>query len=414
MKNSYFFLILKMNQEQRHAFDLVTSGKNVFITGSAGTGKSFTIDAIREWYKNANIPFGITSSTGISAVNIKGKTLHSFLGIGIGNSSAIDLYMKAKKFKHLMDRLREIKLLVIDEISMISSELFDKVSEYLQIVRKCQVPFGGIQLVLCGDLFQLPPVNGDFCFKSATWNIMDIETCNLKTIVRQKDDHIFQSILENARYGICTDEHLELLKNQRNQQFGELKPTMLYSTNVNVDAINIQEYNKLETAEREYKTDYSKNKNTQFWAERLQIPSSVRLKINTQVMITVNISTEEGYVNGTRGMVTDFTDDGPIVLLKDGTQLIITPWTICDDDDPTIRVSYIPLKLAYALTIHKSQSLTLDAAVIDIGQNIFEYGQAYTALSRVRDIKSVRILNVLKKSFKTHPDVLQYFSNCPQ
>lgn len=411
MKNLYFFLILNMNQEQKRAFDLVISGKNVFITGSAGTGKSFTIDAIREWYKAANIPFGITSSTGISAINIKGKTLHSYLGIGLAKSSAIDLYMKAKKFSHLIEKLRDIRLLVIDEISMISSDLFDKVSEYLQLVRKCQAPFGGIQLVLCGDLFQLPPVNGDFCFKSATWNVMNIETCNLKTIVRQKDDQIFQEILENARLGKCTDEHLELLKNQRNQQFGEVKPTMLYSTNINVDAINLQEYNKLQTAEREYKTDYSKNKNTQFWAERLNIPSSVRLKINTQVMLTVNLSSEDGYVNGTRGMVTEFSDDGPIVLLKDGTQLIITPWTVCDDDDPSIKVSYIPLKLAYALTIHKSQSLTLDAAIIDIGPKIFEYGQAYTALSRVRDLKSVRILNILKTSFKTHPDVLDYFSN---
>jgi ATP-dependent DNA helicase PIF1 len=397
-----------MNPEQAHAFELVTSGKNVFITGSAGTGKSFTIEKIKQWCNSSDIKIGITSSTGISAINIQGKTLHSFLGIGIAKQTALTLYMRAKKYKSLILKLQTLKVLVIDEISMISAELFEKVSEYLQLVRKISSPFGGLQLVICGDLFQLPPVNGEFCFKSETWQRMQIEMCHLRQIIRQKDDQLFQQILENARVGKCTDEHLSILKAQKTQTFGEIRPTMLYSTNINVDAINLAEYEKLKSEEHVYDTQYSLHKGAQEWAATLNIPDKVRLKLDAQVMLTANICTDSGYANGTRCMVSGFTEDGPILLFKDGTQLIVTPWSIVDEETG-MHVSYMPLKLAYALTIHKSQSLTLDAAVIDIGHRIFEYGQAYTALSRVRDLKSVRIININPGAFRAHPDVLEYF-----
>jgi ATP-dependent DNA helicase PIF1 len=405
-----------MNSDQQLAFELVKRGKNVFISGSAGTGKSFTLERIIEWHRTNNIQIGVTSSTGISALNIKGRTLHSYLGIGLAGASAYNLYVKCKKYKTTINKLQSLKVLIIDEISMISAELLDKVSEYLQLVRKNgKQSFGGVQMVFCGDLFQLPPINGEFCFKSAVWESMNINTCVLKTIVRQKDDLLFQQILENARLGVCSDEHLKLLKEQRTQTFGEIQPTILYSKNINVDSINQREYVKLKTVEHTYNTLYSSNKNTKFWAETMNIPDSVSLKEGTQVMLTVNLSVEDGYANGTRGMITGFTGEGPIMLLKDGTQLIIIPWMYKEDefakDEDAIWASCIPLKLAYALTIHKSQSTTLDAATIDIGPSIFEYGQAYTALSRVRDLKSVRILNVSKTSFKTHPDVLDYYKS---
>jgi ATP-dependent exoDNAse (exonuclease V) alpha subunit len=402
-----------MNFEQQKAFDLVKNGKHVFISGSAGTGKSYTLDKIVEWHKSNNINIGVTSSTGISALNIKGRTLHSYLGIGLARGTAYNLYANCKKYKTTITKLQTLKVLIIDEISMISAELLDKVSEYLQLVRKnSKQAFGGVQMVFCGDLFQLPPIGGEFCFHSEVWKSLDIKICLLKTIVRQKDDVVFQQILENVKLGICSDEHLKLLNAQRYQTFGEINPTILYSKNVNVDAINKQEYNKLTTKEYIFKTIYSTNKNTKHWAESMNIPDEICLKEGTQVMLTVNLSIEDGYANGTRGMVTGFTDDGPIILLKDGTQLMIVPWLYTEDDkmaEDSIWVSCIPLKLAYALTIHKSQSATLDAATIDIGPSVFEYGQAYTALSRVRDLKSVKILNVSKKAFKTHPDVLEYY-----
>jgi ATP-dependent exoDNAse (exonuclease V) alpha subunit len=402
-----------MNFEQQKAFDLVKNGKHVFISGSAGTGKSYTLDKIVEWHKSNNINIGVTSSTGISALNIKGRTLHSYLGIGLARGTAYNLYANCKKYKPTITKLQVLKVLIIDEISMISAELLDKVSDYLQLVRRdTKHAFGGVQMVFCGDLFQLPPIGGEFCFHSDVWKLLDIKICLLKTIVRQKDDVVFQKILENVKLGICSDEHLKLLNAQRYQTFGEINPTILYSKNVNVDAINKQEYNKLTTKEYIFKTIYSTNKNTKHWADSMNIPDEVCLKEGTQVMLTVNLSIEDGYANGTRGMVTGFTDDGPIILLKDGTQLMIVPWLYTEDDkmaDDSIWVSCIPLKLAYALTIHKSQSATLDAATIDIGPSVFEYGQAYTALSRVRDLKSVKILNVSKKAFKTHPDVLEYY-----
>ena len=404
-----------MNPEQQHAFDLVIKGENVFISGSAGTGKSYTLERIVDWYKEQNIPIGVTSSTGISAINIKGRTLHSYLGIGLAGGSAYSLYLKGKKYKQTVLKLQMVKLLIIDEISMISADLLDKVSEYLQLVRNnSKQAFGGVSIVICGDLYQLPPVNGDFCFKSIVWGSMKINTCVLKTIVRQKDDVIFQQILENAKLGICTDEHLKLLQGQRTQTFGEIQPTMLYSKNINVDAINKQHYDELTTKEYVYKTVYSSNKYSKTWAEIINIPDVLCLKEGTQVMLTVNLCVDDGYANGTRGMITGFTQDGPIMLLKDGSQIIIVPWIYSEDGDESdkgVWVSSIPLKLAYALTIHKSQSSTLDAATIDIGPSIFLCGQAYTALSRVRDLKSVRVINVSKKSFKAHPDVIEYYSS---
>jgi ATP-dependent DNA helicase PIF1 len=409
-----------MNPDQQRIFNRVKAGGSVLISGSAGTGKSFTIENIVSWCKTVGKNVGVTALTGMAAITISGRTIHSFLGVGLARKSAYELYMNARKNKTLTAKLNMINILIIDEISMMSTELFDKVSEYLQHVRKSKRPFGGVQLVFCGDMCQLPPVDGDYCFNSEVWKSMDLEICILSRIMRQKDDELFRDILENARFGVCTDEHLEILKAQRNQKFGEIQPTILYSKNVNVDVINNCEYEKLKTEHRVYQTIYSKNKNTKAWADSLKIPESVSIKIGAQMMLTANLAVDDGYANGTRCMVTGFAEDGPIVVFKDGTQLIIIPYCYTDDnrtvseievdDDEMIWATCLPLKLAYALTIHKSQSMTLDAAIIDIGPSIFAHGQAYTALSRVRDLKSVRIINVSKSSFKVHPDVMKFYN----
>lgn len=409
-----------LNEDQLKAFEKVKSGKSVFISGSAGVGKSFTIENIVKWATEAGKAIGVTALTGMAAITISGRTLHSFLGIGLAKKSSGDLYHYVKrKFPATAVRLRNLNILIIDEISMMSAELMDKISEYLQLFRNSLRPFGGVQVVLCGDMCQLPPVDGDYCFNSETWKQLNPEICILSKIMRQKDDETFRNILEDARFGVCTEESLKILKAQRNQTFGEIRPTILYSKNINVDAINLEEYNKLMTEERVYSSTFSKNKHSKQWAESLKIPEKVGVKIGAQMMLTANLSPDDGYANGTRCMVTGFAEDGPIVVFKDGSQLIITPFVYSDEssnsdesktsEDDTISVSSMPLKLAYALTIHKSQSMTLDAAVIDIGPSIFAHGQAYTALSRVRDLKSVRVINVSKDAFKVHPDVVDFY-----
>ena len=196
-------------------------------------------------------------------------------------------------------------------------------------------------------------------------------------------------------------------------EFGEIKPTILYSKNINVDSINQTEYDKLKKSgaiEKHYETLFSDNKYTKNWAESLKIPEKLSLCVGTQVMLIVNLAVDQGFANGSRGMVTGFSaENEPIVLFKNGDQLIIEPWMFTDDNDEEIWCRSIPLRLAYAMTIHKSQSMTLDAAVVDLGPSIFEYGQAYVALSRVRDLKSVKVLNILQSSFQTNEDVIKFY-----
>lgn len=412
-----------MNEEQQGAFDIVTKQRsNIFLTGPAGTGKSFTIKEIVNWAKSSQKRLGVTSSTGTSAITINGRTLHSFLGIGLAKKDAYQLYMTSKRNSNLIEKLKLLDILIIDEISMISDKLFDKVSEYLSLIRKNKLPFGGIQLILCGDMCQLPPVDGEYCFKAKTWSSLNLNIIELKTLVRQDGDKEFQLILNEARFGTISNNHIERLKSLQNPNFGEVQPTVLYSKNINVDSVNNGEYTNLikkGALERVYYTQYSNNKHCQNWAESLKLPSEVRLCIGSQVMLTVNLCVEEGLANGSRGVVTEFTENGPVVLFKTGDQVVIEPWIFVDDnediesssdgEDEKITVKCIPLRLAYALTIHKSQSATLDSAVVSLGASIFEYGQAYTALSRVRDMKSIKVIDVLKSSFQTHPDVIEFY-----
>lgn len=409
---------LDLNHDQQTAFNLVKSGKNVFITGSAGTGKSFVVGKIIEWSKQNGRHIGVTSSTGISALNINGKTLHSFLGIGLGKNSAQALYLKNKKTAHLVKKLTDLNILIIDEISMISADLFDKVSEYLSMMRKSDGIFGGVQLILCGDMCQLPPVGGDLCFKSEAWSRLKLNYCMLKIIIRQQLDDHFKTILEDARFGKISEENLKLLQTKKVPNFGEIKPTILYSKNVDVNAINQIEYNKQlavnKDTEHVFETVYMPDTDEmRMWALSVNIQPILNFCVGAQVMITVNLDVENGIANGTRGMITEFTNEGePIVVTKTGDQIIIQPHVFIKDEDKNPKfVKAIPLKLAYALTVHKSQSCTLDAAIIDLGTSIFEYGQAYTSLSRVRDLNSVHVKAIRKESFKVHPDVIDFYSN---
>ena len=402
-----------MNEEQIRAFDVAVSGKNLGVFSAAGTGKTYLTRKIINWAKSLGKHIGVTSSTGTS-ITMGGRTLHSFLGIGLGQKSAYALsYHTKTKFPGTITRLKELEMLIVDEISMISEELFDKISEYLCIIRKDARPFGGIQVLLFGDFCQIPPVNGEYAFLSKTWAKMNMVCIELVTQIRQDKDPVFQKILSDARFGKCDDDSFNMLKCLTNPNFGEIQPTILYSKNMNVDNINQTKFLELVkngAKKQSYPSTFSDHKYTKTWSEALKIPEVLDLCIGAQVMLCVNLSVEEGFANGSRGMVTQFTEEGPVVLFKNGEQLIIEPWLLSDDNDENIWASFIPLKLAYALTIHKSQSMTLDAAVLDLGPSIFEYGQAYVALSRVRDMKSVKITNILKSSFQTHEDVIKFYN----
>lgn len=407
-----------MNTEQTLAFEKVKSGVNVFLTGPAGCGKSFTLGKIIEWARSQGMSFGITASTGCAAYLIGGRTIHSFLGIGLAKKSAKELadYLLRKK-PHIVSRIKNLVLLILDEISMIDTELFQKISEVLSIVRKNNSPFGGIQLLLSGDFCQIKPVQGKYCFLSEEWGRAKIHTITLETSMRHEKDDVFKMILNELRWGTCSKDTKAILKRCKKTIFPQdIAPTQLYSINVDVDDINSKKFEEL--LERGAKKQIFKITHSptisptasKTWASSLKLPESVSLCEGAQVVLTWNVSQEEGLINGSRGIVTAITPHGPKVRFMTGAEVLVKRVQIFDEFDQESWIGFMPLKLAYALTIHKSQGMTLDAVIVDLGDNIFEYGQAYTALSRVRNLASVRIVNLKASSFKTHPDVVKFYN----
>lgn len=390
--------------------EIIETKRNMVILGSAGTGKSTTIKAIIKACKQQNINIGVTATTGCAAILIGGNTIHSFMGIGTAEYSAITLANNILYKKHKLSKLVKLEILLIDEISMMNAELLSKVSNVLSIIRNNPSPFGGVQVILIGDFYQLPPVQGEFCFKSDIWNQMNFSIHQLTKIYRQSDTQ-FLDILYRAREGKMTDEDMETLQKCNGNNFPKtIQPTRLYSLNVDVSLINETQYNKLTTPEKIYETKY-KNKKSKTYADKMKIPEQLKLRVGSQVMVTKNIDPDNNIINGTRGVVIAMEDTQIKIELMNHKEYLITPVKITSQDEPNIEVQYIPLKLAWAITIHKSQGLTIDCAEMDLGESIFQSGQAYTALSRVKDLNSVRIVELCKKSFKTHPEIKQFYQS---
>jgi ATP-dependent DNA helicase PIF1 len=408
---------IKLNIEQQLALDEFKTGKNIFLTGPAGTGKSVTLKKIIEHCELHGLKYGVTATTGTASFLIGGKTLHSYLGLGLAKESAEEIFKFVRyKLKHVADKIRTLNVLIIDEISMLDKELLEKISAYICLLRRNSVPFGGIQIVLTGDFCQLEPVNGEYCFLSDLWKTINLKTIYLHKLVRQDGDTEFQKMLSKLRYGKCTEKIYQRLLSLKNTEFGDVKPTKLYPKNVNVDKINTLEYNKLiESGAKMIKytailpTKAKDKEKATKWINSLELPESVEICIGAQVVLLVNLDQDNGLVNGTRGVVIDVLSKSVLIKRVNNTICEIPLYKTTNSEDDSLSVSYMPLKLAYALTIHRSQGMTLDAVEIDIGTNIFAAGQAYTALSRAQNLKSVRIVAVAKNSFIVNPKVLEFY-----
>lgn len=405
-----------LNAEQREAVAAVRRGDSILLTGPAGTGKTHTVHAILADADHRGARFGLTATTGAAAVLIGGRTVHSFLGIGLARRSPMDLAVYTlNRLAPTAQRIRDLDVLLIDEISMMSDALFTTISKYLSLIRKDPAPFGGVQVVLVGDFAQLPPVEGDFAFKSPEWARLAPKVHELREIFRQAGDAAFQQLLHRARIGAITDDDLARLRAARDKTFPEgFVPTRLYARNAMVSARNEASYEKLKaenpSAEVVYHPKYS-NARAREWGANTGYADPVALCPGAQVMITWNVAPAEGLINGTRGRVVALRPEGVALELLGGRQVAIAYQDVSTEDSagPKLTMSFLPLKLAYAMSIHKSQGSTLDAAETDLGESIFEAAQAYVALSRVRDLDSIRITSVLKKSFRAHPDVIAFY-----
>ena len=416
-----------LNDKQQEAYDLIISGYNIFITGAGGVGKSAIIKLVSEYFKSLNKKIGITSTTGISAILIGGSTLHSFLGIGLGNDSTESIITYILKNPTIRKRWLELEVLIIDEISMLSPELFDKLELIARTIRCSSKCFGGIQIILSGDFCQLPCISKNnniiFCFKAQTWDKCIYKTIYFDKVIRQEDIK-FQNCLNNIRVGILTDDDINILKSRVGVKLindNNILPTKLFPLNKSVEDINNIELDKLAANNvdfYEYNSQYellsnSKNKNNII--DRIKknflVPEILQICIGAQVMLLINLDISSGCVNGSRGVVVDFKNDLPVVKFLNGVTCIIDyhTWTIEENNVKIMYINQIPLKVAYAISIHKGQGSTIDYAEIDL-YHIFEYGQAYVALSRVKTLEGLSIINMDLSKFKAHPEAIEYYS----
>lgn len=405
---------MTLNERQQLAFETILKGKNVFLTGGAGVGKSYLLTRIICHFKSNGIPIGVSATTGIAALQIKGRTVHGLLGLGMATKSAQELYTKnRRKFPQLMKLLRAMVCIIIDEISMMSNDLFEKINEYLKLVRNSTESFGGLQIILCGDFSQLPPVSGTYCFKTLAWNQANLTMIELTEVVRQIGDTAFINILESVRWGKASSDIVDTLGSTSDKTFPYgIEPTILYSRNVDVDSVNTRKVMELVDANvnsKTYNTRYAEHELSKSWGESLRVEATLLLAVGAQVMLTNNINVEDGLVNGSRGIILQLTEECAQVKFTNGEVVTINYITMIDEMDETLWIRFMPLKLAYAISIHKSQGLTLDAVVMDLGPSIFAEGQAYTALSRAKSLESIKILAVRERAFKCNSDVLTFY-----
>lgn len=400
-----------MTQDQ--ALQILKSGKNVFLTGEPGAGKTHTINRFCEYLHDTYKAVAITASTGIAATHINGKTIHSWAAIGVKTR------ITDKDIEGIMSRSYAVRqmvaadVLVIDEVSMLDGQTLNNIDRVLRHVRGTNMtgePFGGMQVVLVGDFYQLPPVAKNkmayqFAFESQAWKDLNPQICYLTEQHRQSEPE-FLDILKGIRDGKVSPAHIKRLEAADNE-LGET--TKLFTHNADVDSYNEAELGKIEAEEHIYKMQES---GRDFLIEILKknclSPEELVLKVGALVMFTRN-NFDQGYVNGTQGEIVRFSNGFPVVLTKSGQHIIANraEWSIKHNDGVSAAtIEQIPLRLAWAITVHKSQGMSLDSAEIDLS-HAFEYGQGYVAISRVRSLKGLSLKGFNKKALMMHPKVVK-------
>lgn len=386
---------------QSKALAILKSGRNVFLTGSAGAGKTYVLNQYIQYLKEHKVGIAVTASTGIAATHMNGQTIHSWSGIGIRDEISAKHLSNLKEKKYFRDKMDAVKVLIIDEISMLHRNQIELVNRVLKYFKGNELPFGGIQVVFSGDFFQLPPIGNDlessrqkFAFMSDAWLEAEPTICYLTEQHRQLENDL-NIILNEIRDGNVSQKSIDLLESRVDfhPDEGE-QETKLYTHNADVDRINKMYLEQIGKASRFFPAQVKGNEALiEILKKSVLALENLELKTGAQVMFVKN-NYEMGYVNGTLGTVSGFTDKGnPLVRTRDNDLIEAKPetWAIEDETGkPMASFVQVPLRLAWAITVHKSQGMTLDAAMIDLSR-AFEKGQGYVALSRLRDLTGMKL-----------------------
>lgn len=447
-----------LSPEQIHAFEKYRLGHNVFITGPGGTGKSYLIKTIKADLEQREIKHAVCGLTGCAAVllNCCAKTIHSWSGIGLGAGEIHEIVDKAVKNCRANTNWKTTRVLIVDEVSMMSVKIFDALNKIGQTIRRNHFkPFGGIQVIFIGDFYQLPPVGRYtepettmFCFQSANWfsTFSKENHIVLKTLFRQKDP-TYIKVLDEVRQGVISEESVELLNQRAATKYEDngtgIIPTKLFPRNADADRVNQMMYIRLKDEEQTY--NFVKHLNIQTYAEsgipiqpeilircadlsredvdqqlellmeNCKVNKELKLKKGALVMCLANLDTDAGICNGSQGVITGFVQGKtvglmyPVVRFLNGVTMQIMPKIYQHGDYPRIGIEQLPLRLAWAFTIHKSQGITLDIAEMDLGSNVFEYGQSYVGLSRVRSLEGLYLSGFNPRKIKTNPTVSEFY-----
>ncbi len=398
---------------QAQALDILKTGGNVFLTGEPGTGKTYVLNQYIAWLEAAGLKVAVTASTGIAATHIGGMTIHSWSGIGARDHiTPYDLDQITGREK-TVKRVKQAQVLVIDEISMLGASTLDAVETVCRTIRESQEAFGGLQVIFVGDFFQLPPITqrGDevrYAFEGRAWAHAQPLICYLDEQYRQEDE-MFLGLLRSIRKRQVEEDHYTLLQEQKDIAYEDIEPTKLYTHNADVDAVNAGKLKELSGYSRKFQMTATGNKQLLTGLVKSCLsPELLELKEEAMVMCTKN-NFEAGYVNGTLGRVTGFDADGyPTIRTTDDVEVTIKPssWDVVEEKRVVASIEQIPLRLAWAITVHKSQGMSLDAAEIDLSK-AFVYGQGYVALSRVRSLEGLKLIGMHPNALQVDPKVGQ-------